>query len=266
MNIAAFYASEKEPLLVFGKEYIDEFYKTMSTLAPGAWALNELCKAMWNNKIDFYSWVLPDNFHASFKVKDKIKEPFYLFGEQHELEYKVQRPIDKGRALGANITHSCDGMIDRELTARCNYDPMEMIALDELLAGGKFNTHKKNQQKSDMVATLWKNYELSGFLSARILKYLDNNTIDIVDIDKILDLRNSMPKKPFQILSIFDCFNVLPTYGNDLRIQYNTIMSEITNSNMLNFILSQILQDNINIQKRDENLYLDVLKSNYAIS
>lgn len=265
--MTSFYASEKEPRLVFGDEYLNYFFETMLTLAPGAWTLNELFKAIWDNQRDFYSWVLPDNFHASFKVKDKVEEDFVFFGEQHTMEYKVQRPIEKGRALGANITHSGDGMIDRELTARCNYDPMAMIALDGLLAGGKeLIKARKDKDKTHKATELWKNYELSGFLSARILKYIDSTTIDIVDPEVIKHLRSTMPSKPFQILSVFDCFNVLPHYCNDLRLQYNTILSEYSKSNMLNFILSQIMGENVNIQKRDPELYKDILISNYAIS
>ena len=60
-------------------------------------------------------------------------------------------------------------------------------------------------------------------------------------------------------------FRCLPNYGNDLRIQYNTILSEIAGSNLLAYLVSQILGKSISVRKYGD-IQADVLQTNYALS
>ena len=61
-------------------------------------------------------------------------------------------------------------------------------------------------------------------------------------------------------------FRCLPNYGNDLRMQYNRQVFEIARSNLLSFIVSQILQRRVSLGKLDPKLYLDILSTDYALS
>lgn len=63
-----------------------------------------------------------------------------------------------------------------------------------------------------------------------------------------------------------DCFRCLPNYGNDLRKQYNILLSNIAKSNLLTFLLSQITGRYIKVGKLDDKLWEDVLDTNYALS
>jgi hypothetical protein len=164
------------------------------------------------------------------------------------------------------MTHSIDGMIVRELARRCMYDSKYIQQLTDSI--NKVDTFgwSNSREKDKMAIMLWKHYKDSGYLSARILDYLDEMNLANVDHLIILNLIKSLPVKAFNVISVHDCFRVLPNYGNDLRKQYNIILSNIAKSDMLSYILSQIIGHKIKVAKHDPNLWKDILDSNYALS
>lgn len=158
-----------------------------------------------------------------------------------------------------------DGMIVREMTRRCSYDPDRIDRLKHMIEVDWDN--KETETEDDqMVITLWNHYEQSGYLSARILDHLMINNIGHVDKAVIKELLGSLPEKPFKVLSIHDCFRCLPHYGNDLRRQYTRQLYLIARSNLLSYLLSQIMKKQVNIGKIDPTLANHVLESNYSLS
>ena len=119
---------------------------------------------------------------------------------------------------------------------------------------------------AEMVKTLWRHYEESGYLSARIINHLNVHNLHLVRHDVITELLDSLPTKPFEIITVHDCFRCLPNYGNDLRKQYTLQLQLIAKSNLLQFVLSQILGRSLTIGKLDENLWQDIGQAEYALS
>lgn len=263
--MTAYYGSEKVPREVFGEgELLATFFETMQELTPGCWELNTAMLALWNPETLKYSWVLPDNFHVHVKVIGEIWERVEFLEEMHEVKRYENIPVEKGRSLGANLVHSVDGFIVRELTRRCSYDPAQIEEVRELL---RTNTGSKPHvpENAEMTMKLWNLFEQSGYLSARILDYLDSHTIHLIDQSAIQTLVDSLPEKPFKLLSIHDCFRVHPNYGNDLRKQYNLQLSLIAASQMLQHLLTQIVGQPMNIRKLDQ-FAPEILQANYALS
>ncbi len=62
-----------------------------------------------------------------------------------------------------------------------------------------------------------------------------------------------------------DCFRCLPNYGNDLRRQYNQILSEIAGSNLLSYLASQITGTTVSVNKMG-NLAPHILQADYTLS
>ena len=60
-------------------------------------------------------------------------------------------------------------------------------------------------------------------------------------------------------------FRVLPNYGNDVRKQYNIILSEIARSELLNYLVSQIVGHPVTVIKKDD-FADEILEANYALS
>ena len=60
-------------------------------------------------------------------------------------------------------------------------------------------------------------------------------------------------------------FRCLPNYGNDVRMQYNRILSEIAGSNLLGYLVKQIAKRDIKVVKYGD-ISADVLEANYSLS
>jgi hypothetical protein len=262
--MTALYGSKAIPKKVFGEgELLTTFYATMQELAPAAWELNEAFLDIWNPDALINSWVLPDNFHVHVKVMNQVKETVHFLNEPFDTFRTVNAPVEEGRSLGANTIHSIDGMIVREMNRRCNYDTVTIGRVWEALDG---NGEASTDADDEMVMTLWAHYEACGYLSARILDHLHVDNIDLVDAATIRELLQSLPTRPFQIMTIHDCFRCLPNHGNDLREQYNRQLMLIARSNLLDFLLSQLVGRQVQCGKADDTLWEDIMESDYALS
>ena len=264
--MTAFYGSEAKPKEVFGEGIrLKTFENVMETVASGPWALNKFLLQCGNPDANRYVWVLPDNFHAVIKVMVLEIQTVNFLGKPFDITRMVQGTEEKTRMLSANITHSIDGMVVREILRRCNYEPNLIASVRELCDIGprEYPAIAGNQE---MVMELWNHYEKSGFLSMGIVQYLDPNTIALVDRQVVADMLDTLPKKPFPVMTVHDCFRCHPNYGNDLRRQYNQILSDIAKSDLLGFILSQVLGQEFSAGKLDDSLWQDILETDYALS
>lgn len=267
--MTAFYCSEAVPKAVFGKgQLLQRFYETIAEEAPGCWYLNTLFKGLWDPEATRYDWVLPDNFHAHFKVEDEQVDVVSFMGIPTNVVTTIERPCEEGRSLGANITHSCDGFIAREMHRRCSYSKETYFRVLKLTQD--MDNTNKNQETIDdnhtkMVQILWKHYLDSGFLSARILEHIFKHNVHLIDKKVILGLVLSLPTAPFKMFSTHDCFRCLPNHTDQLRWQYIKLMSQLAKSEMLSFILTQITGEECAVQKMDPNAWKDILDSEYAL-
>ena len=267
--MTAFYGSKAVPKSVFGEGHLLQvFYHVMREAAPGAWELNEAFLAMWDPEAYSNDWVMPDNFHVHVPVINTIKEVVHFLNAPYDTFHKVNEPTASGRSLGANCTHSVDGLVVREMARRCDYDPEQVRkvrrALFSPMDPGSFDMDANTL--APMARLIWGHYQDTGYLSARILSYLDEQTINIVGTNEITELLASLPTKPFKVISIHDCFRCHPNYGNDLRRQYNLQLSLIARSNLLENLVSQIIKRDVKIGELDNSLHKDVVQANYALS
>ena len=269
--MTSLYGSTAMPKQVFGDgALLDLFYKTMKDLAPAAWDLNETFLAIWDPTATSHDWVLPDNYHVHIKVMNRVKTTVHFLNQPFEVFYNENLPTDSGRSLSANTIHSLDGMIVRELTRRCDFDPARVKRVRDIIEGTPVPaivlTKKEQLHNDKTLAALWAHYKESNYLSARVLDYIDEDNINLLALKPVRDLLDSLPAKPFKVVSIHDCFRVLPNYGDDLRSQYNNQLMLIARSNILGSIISQLVGRRVQIGKLDPTLWVDIAKAEYALS
>jgi len=265
--MTALYGSTREPKKAFGEgERLSAFYDVMVTELPGVWEVNEGLLSLADPDAIVYNWVLPDNFHVQTKVMTTENQEVIFLGDHYTVPKIVQGPVERDLSLGANTTHSVDGMVVREMSRRCTFNQAHVSNLIYLLKSGYYEPKSALDRQMDAeMQVLWDHYLQSGFLSARILDLLDNENLWWVDKTVILDLLQSLPAKPFPVLAVHDCFRVHPNYGNDLRRQYNRILSDIAKSNILQFLVDQISNEHQEVRKHGD-LSNIVLTANYALS
>lgn len=265
--MTSLYGSTAVPKQVFGEgKLLQVFVDTMSNVAPAAWTLNQVFLDIWDSTVLSHDWVLPDNFHVHIAVIGNVKQKVNFFNKPYEIVTKVNMPKENGRSLGANVTHSIDGFLVRELTRRCDYRPEQIARVMDIIWNSWDVVEPQDTLNNRMLEKLWCHYLDSGYLSARILDYITKDNITYIDRSVILELIDSLPPKPFKVMSIHDCFRVLPNYGNDLREQYNLQLMLIAKSNLLSFTLSQIMGKEIKVDKANPNMWKHIMDSNYTLS
>lgn len=266
--MTSIYGSTAEPKRVFGTGVrLAAFHHVMNNQAPAVWELNEAFLSLWDENASEYNWVMPDNFHVRIQVKNAVTDSVLFMNRPYDIVRKVIGPKKTGRSLGANATHSVDSLIAREMIRRCDYNVEQVSEVQRLL----FNVTPQPMEIEDtenarMTVTLWDLYEKTGYLSARILDYIDEDTVHLVERADVVALIGSLPKNPFKTLSIHDCYRCLPKYGNDLRWQYNNQLYLLAKSDLLSHLLSSITGHTLRVGKLDPTMAESILEADYALS
>lgn len=159
-----------------------------------------------------------------------------------------------------------DSLMMREICTMAMYNPEQIAKIKALLNQKVIDKEPANKKNLDMVKILVQRYKDSGFLSARILNYIDSCSFVLVPREPLEELINNLPARPFEVVGIHDCYRVLPNYGNDIRRLYIYQLYKLGRSNLLEFILTQLLGTRITINKGDPNMYKEILDSEYALS
>lgn len=263
------YGSKAEPKKTFGEDTpeLHAFYQSIDTLLPGADQLNRDLISLWDPNALAHSWTLPDGFEVVVKVMTKIEHQVEFLGKMYPVIEKVNRPMPDGLSMGANIIHSIDGMVVREMNRRCNYTLSKIERTMEIL-GRTDCGFAVRRDKDIQLIRLIELAEMTGFLSAAILEYIDHENRGHITPDlwqRIIDLVNSMPSIAFPVICIHDCFKFHANYGNDVRIQYKNILAELAGSSTLDYIASEIKGRPIYISKLSSSLPQMIRNSEYAI-
>lgn len=261
--MTSFYGSVAMPESTFG-ENIDLFYDTIADMAPGAWDLNLALQQLWDEVAgSVYTWTLPDNFHACVETKDKEKLPFKFLDEDYTVPRKIDSRPEFHKGLGPNLIHSVDGFVVREMFRRCMFS---VVHTSNIMMWVCESDNTSDGKSADIVRELWNLYKKTGFLSARILDYLYKDTLGLVDANIIADLILHLPAKPFDLVSVHDCFRCHPNYGNDLRRQYNLIMADINDSTLLQSMAKQVAHDKIRTHKIGKINRQTILEADYMLA
>lgn len=264
------YGSEAMPKMIFGEgPELDLFNKVYEENLPGLCAFNKLCLDLWDSRMLSYGWIMPDNFHVKIQVMGTEEEEFEFMGEVKVSRRYVNKPQKKGRSLGANLIHSIDAYICRELCRRMMMDEETrnkfralILSKDMLIPSGSLD--------SNVMETI-EAYKRTGIASVRIIEQIPIEDIPLLWnhkklADALIEIwNNSVPEKNAEVWCIHDSFGVLPSHCNDLRKVYNHLLYEIGKEETLVNLLGQAFNmQSIQVDKSAINMN-EILDANYAI-
>lgn len=120
-----FYGSTAQPKSIFGdgSPALAAFYNAMAEGLKGPYDLLAVLQGMQDSGAKNYSWVLPDG-HTAYvpvmQVVDKKVEVAELGKATFTFRTSVNKPKDFDLSIAANVVHSLDGYIVRELYRRAD--------------------------------------------------------------------------------------------------------------------------------------------------
>lgn len=264
------YGSKAVPKHTFGEDTpeLKAFYQAIDDLLPGADELNRGLLTLWNPEALTHEWTLPDGFEVVIKSMISVENQVTFLGVAYPIVEKVQAPQATSLCMGANIIHSIDGLVVREMNRRCNYTADTINAFQELFYNRAKGGQSTSRTKDVQLLRLLELAEITGFVSAVLFEYVDSSNYGLVSPamrSKLINLIDSMPATSFPLVCIHDCFKFHPNYGDDTRRQYKQILSELAASNALAAIASEITGRAITVRKASPRLPALILASEYAI-
>lgn len=264
--MTSLYGSKAVPKEIFGEDTpeLAAFYEMLKLEFPGVSVLNDDLINLWQSNALAHCWALPDGFDVRIKVMGQTEHNVAFNGKGNTIKLRQNIPQETGISLGANIVHSIDGFIVREMARRCNYDTENLLRISELdyeSAGSK-----EGCDRFERLLVLWNS---SAFFSTEILDYIDQSNLGRLtpnQFEEMCDVVGMMLEhNSFDLITIHDCFKFHANYGNAVRKHYREIMAQLAESTMLPHIATFILGRRPNVMKLSTNLGELIRESEYAI-
>jgi hypothetical protein len=274
-TMTLYYGSKAEPRNAFGEGTVEltAFYKAQSIVAPGAFELISTLIGTWQPYAEEHRWTMPDNFHVRNKVtvlRDTKIEVDELDHACFVYRHEANAGTKAGLANAANVVHSIDGFVNRELCYRCNHDHLLPIArgliINELDARAK-RTFLPYQGDIPVIEQLAKRH---NFISLSGIEYITARTVHKFGSKYLRDMLNliddTIMNAAFEVITVHDEFKAHANNMNRVRKVYIEIFAELAESTILNAILSELTGEVYTIQPIDPNLGDKIRLGNYAIA
>lgn len=269
--MTALYGSKAEPKKLFTGHQLDAFYAACSTVAPGAFKMLPIMVDAWNPNTDSHSWVMPDGHqvYVPVMISGTLELPIEeLDGAVMNTFVTQQAPKDFSVSLAAHITHSVDSYVLRSLVRYCNYDKPKMIKLAKLIQVTLMERNLNMHQVTNCVAK--QNLERVNLFDISIVNDINEDNINVYSSEVLrlvaVDINQMLMNDPFDVIVVHDSFISSPLYMNILRGWYNEILARMSNSNLLEFIIEQLLNEPTKIGVFQEDLSEEIRNNSYAIN
>ncbi len=251
--MTSFYGSKAEPKALFGEDTpeLDAFYQAAHTVAPGAWELLQDLLASWQPYALSHEWKLPDGFDAKVKVMTKREVRIEVDELEHatfSYEFFENQGSKTGLSNVANLTHSMDAYVLREMHRRCNYDREVMAdaaaVIEMEMIQRSLGVVREGTSIDSQALYYHEQYTRSSLASAVILPHLDCENVQCLSqkhLDALAVMVNAMLNyRPFPLVTVHDEFKAHANNINHVRYQYKEILAEIADSMVLDDLMSQL--------------------------
>lgn len=255
------YGSRKVPEEVFDTN-VGLFYETVEEECNGAYTLLQILLDSWDKKALHHSWYLPDGHYAHCPVMETITKRINL----SDWEYtpvaivKENTTLKFGLSNAANAVHSIDAYVLRTMVRRCNYKPKLIKQARQALIDSIDEYNPNN--------VLNKRYEYTKMADITHLDIITNTANELSQElkDKLIHIFDMvLSHEPFDVICIHDSWSTHPNHCNQLRFHYKEILAELSESTVIDDILSQLFGYRDTVDKGD-SIAEYIRNSNYGLS
>jgi DNA-directed RNA polymerase len=165
-----FYGSTAQPKMIFGEETkeLKKFYKTLHKKLPGAVLCMEIIQDLWDPEASHYRWTLPDGHHVVMPVLHTVDKKVEIDELDHAtFTYRttVVAPAETGLALAANVIHSIDGYICREMVRKAHQQGFHLLTIHDSFWAHPNYMNQVRKNYVDILARISRSNVLDSVLS-----------------------------------------------------------------------------------------------------
>ena len=271
--MTAGYGSTLVPKEVFGEgDLLTTFYQAASAVAKGAFELMPALLDSWQKDALSHNWVMPDNFHVNIKVM-QTKETRIEVDELDHATFttyvKINKGSEKGLANVANLTHSVDSYVLRSLIRRASFDVSKVNEAVKLISNAIQHSRDTVSTCDEALENMLNIYEYSAMLDVSIIDYINADNIGHVPLALLVKLNATLGKMlelgSSPVLTVHDAYFSHANHCNAVRYWYKEILAELAESTILDFLVSQIVGEEVKWNKPVNNLAELIRNSNYGL-
>lgn len=267
-----YYGSKARPKEVYGEgtEEYNAFYEANAEVAPGAFNLLHDLIGSWVPYTLAHSWNMCDGYHCYCPVMVPKDSRIKIQELGHEISIKYRHEIncgtEKGLSNAANIVHSVDALVVREMGRRCNHNVLQLGVVRRHICEA-IHERPKQSVATERIDIL---FQESGFMSLVGVEYINSVEDALKFTDSYLMallkiINRTLDRESFEILFIHDEFKAHANHIQTLRQTYVEVMAEIADSNMLQHILTQVCGEPVTVDKLSDDLAPLILEGEYSI-
>lgn len=232
------YGSQREPERLFGKkgeQLRDAFEHAMYKASPGSYELMGTLLKSWQ-KDSRQGWKQVDDFQVinTTFISEEIKvETPELGSFTYNLRQEVASDFEAANA--ANLVHSMDSYVVRELIRRCSTPRTQ---LESWIKGLELNLSQQEVQTANDPES-WMGGR--GMVSLYHLSAMGIHEFSHGYCQKMLGILKELIKfQEFHVVTIHDSFGSLPSNCNHVRYCYKELLAEIAESDIIEYLLAQL--------------------------
>lgn len=182
--MTTFYFSTEQPKMLFGDDTpeLKAFHEMLSAELTGAYEAMFDIASCWNPNGLVHEWVLPDGHTASVKVMVECDKRI----EIDELDHKkfthrtyVNEPTTYNRSLPANVTHSIDAYIAREMVRRAKDQGFQLLVIHD---------------------SFWVHFNYAN----EVRQNYNNLLAEICEMDLLSDILSQITGEPLEVIALSD--------------------------------------------------------------
>jgi len=167
--MTTFYGSMQQPAELFGEgtPELQAFYETLEKELPGACEVMADIQSCWQPSATSHDWTLPDKHRAQVKVMNMVDKKIEVDELNHATfthRIAINAANKKGLSLAANVIHSLDGWVVREMYRRASLQGFAILTIHDSFWCSPNHMNKLRQNYNDILAEICDNDYLGDIL------------------------------------------------------------------------------------------------------